>query len=286
MTSWQGDAANADQVAYWNGQAGDRWASQQAVQEIFFTPITALLIEGAGAQPGERIVDVGCGCGGTTLAFAEQVGPTGHVLGVDVSEQMLARARQLTPPGAPVEFVQADATNYPFAPHAADRLVSRFGVMFFADPVRSFANLRAGLRHGGRVTFICWRAPKYNPWLMVPLQAVYRHVPKLPPVGPEEPGPFAFAAQERVERILREAGFSDVRLTPHDLSLDIAAGGGLEAAVASAVEIGPAHRALEDVTPEAHAAAVAAVRHDLASYCEGDSVRLGAAIWLVTATAP
>lgn len=286
MDRLQSDAANADQVAYWNGRAGERWASQQAVQDTIFIPVTELLIEHAKPQPGERVIDVGCGCGDTSIAFGRRVGASGHVLGVDISEQMLARAREVAPANLPVEFALADATTYPFAAGAADLLVSRFGVMFFAEPARSFANLRKGLRSGGRLTFICWRGPKENPWLMVPLQAVYRHVPRLPPVGPEDPGPFAFASAERVERILREAGFSDIRVAPHDLSLDIAAGGGFESAVETAVIIGPANRALEEAAPEARTAAVDAVRHDLKPFAKGDNVWLGGAIWIVSATVP
>lgn len=286
MDRLQSDAANADQVAFWNGSAGERWASQQAVQDTIFVPVTELLIEHARPKPGERVIDVGCGCGDTSVVFGKQVGASGHVLGVDISEQMLARAREVAPPDLPVEFALADATTYPFTAGAADLLVSRFGVMFFAEPTRSFANLRKGLRRGGRMTFICWRGPKENPWLMVPLQAVYRHVPRLPPVGPEDPGPFAFASSERVERILREAGFSDIQIVPHDLSLDIAAGGGFEAAVETAAIIGPANRALEDASPETRAAAIEAVRHDLKPFADGNSVWLGGAIWIVSATAP
>lgn len=286
MDRLQSDAANADQVAYWNGRAGERWASQQAVQDTIFIPVTELLIEHAGPKSGERVIDVGCGCGDTSIAFGNRVGPSGHVLGVDISEQMLARAREVAPANLPVEFALADATTYPFTEGAADLLVSRFGVMFFADPVRSFANLRKGLRRGGRLTFICWRGPKENPWLMVPLQAVYRHVPRLPPVGPEDPGPFAFASSERVERILREAGFADIHIGPHDLSLDIAAGGGFESAIETAVIIGPANRALEEAAPDARAAAVEAVRHDLKPFAKGDRVWLGGAIWIVSATVP
>lgn len=286
MDRLQTDAANADQVAYWNGRAGERWTSQQAVQDTIFIPVTERLLEHARPQPGERVIDVGCGCGETSVAFGKQVGPSGHVLGVDISERMLARAREIAPADLPITFALADATTYPFPDGAADLLVSRFGVMFFAEPARSFANLRKGLRRGGRLTFICWRGAKENPWLMVPLQAVYRHVPRMPPVGPEDPGPFAFASSERVERILRDAGFADIHIAPDDLSLDIAAGGGLEAAVETAVIIGPANRALEEAAPDARAAAVDAVRHDLEPFAKGNGVWLGGAVWIVSATVP
>lgn len=286
MDRLQTDAANADQVAYWNGRAGERWTSQQAVQDTIFIPVTERLLEHARPQPGERVIDVGCGCGETSVAFGKRVGASGHVLGVDISERMLARAREIAPADLPITFALADATTYPFPDGAADLLVSRFGVMFFAEPARSFANLRKGLRRGGRLTFICWRGAKENPWLMVPLQAVYRHVPRMPPVGPEDPGPFAFASSERVERILRDAGFADIHIAPDDLSLDIAAGGGLEAAVETAVIIGPANRALEEAAPDARAAAVDAVRHDLKPFAKGSGVWLGGAVWIVSATVP
>jgi len=131
---------------------------------------------------------------------------------------------QIAPAGLPVEFVLADATVYPFDPAGIDLLVSRFGVMFFADPAVSFANMRRGLRPSGRLAFVCWREPRENPWLMTPLQAVYKHAPRLPQLGPEDPGPFAFASEARVIRILGEAGFSGIAMQPHDLLLDVAGG--------------------------------------------------------------
>jgi len=189
----------------------------------------------------------------------------------------------VTPPGAPVEFALADATIYPFAPESFDLLASRFGVMFFADPVLSFANLRKAMRRTGRLAFACWREARSNPFFMVPLQAVYQHVPKMPQVGPEEPGPFAFASEERVKRILAAAGFSGVAMEPVDLALDVAIGGGLEAAVKSAIEIGPAARALIDHPPETVAAATQAIREALRPFVKGQTVLLDAAIWIVTA---
>ena len=281
-----GDVKNADQVAYWNGRAGQRWTSQQSMQDRVFAPVSQLLIDRAHPKPGERIIDIGCGCGATTIELAARVGAAGRVLGVDISAPMLAQAKEMAPPNAPLEFVLADATTYPFEPGAADLLVSRFGVMFFAEPARSFANIRTGVRKGGRMAFICWRTPKENPWLLLPLQAVYAHVPKLPPVGPEDPGPFAFASAPRIEQILRDAGFADVRIEPYDLSLDIAAGGGLEAGVQTAVEIGPANRALEGAPAEVRAAATASVREALAPYARDEGVWLRASMWIVSATSP
>jgi SAM-dependent methyltransferase len=276
---------NADQIAYWNGANGQRWTDRQAEQDILLAPVSKALIDRAAPKAGERIVDVGCGCGSTSLAFAEKVAPNGFVLGVDISGPMLARARQLAPRVLPVDFVQADATVYPFDPQSFDLLLSRFGVMFFAEPAVSFANLRNALRPSGRLAFACWREPRENPWMMAPLQAVYQHVPKMPPPGPDDPGPFAFASEERVRRIIGAAGFKGVAMEPVALSFDIANGRGLDAAVQAALQIGPSSRALDGHPPETRAAAAASVRELLAPFVRGNTVPLAGSIWIVTARA-
>jgi SAM-dependent methyltransferase len=276
---------NADQIAYWNGPGGQHWADRQQTQDIVLAPVSEVLIDRAKAKAGERIIDVGCGCGATTLAFAQKVGASGLVTGIDISAPMLARARQLAPAGAPVDFVLADATVYPFIPQSFDLLTSRFGVMFFAEPASSFTNMRKALRPSGRLAFACWREPRENPFFMAPLQAVYKHVPKLPQLGPEDPGPFSFASEARVNRILREAGFTGIAMEPCDLALDIAVGRGLDAAVEAALEIGPAARALAEQPPEIRAAATNSIREALAPFVRGQAVPLAARIWIVTASA-
>jgi ubiquinone/menaquinone biosynthesis C-methylase UbiE len=280
-----GHGQNTDQIAYWNGPGGQRWADRQRAQDILLGPVADILIDRASPRAGERIVDVGCGSGATTVAFAQKVGPSGHALGIDVSGPMLARARQSAPPQLPVDFVLADATIYPFDPASSDLLASRFGVMFFADPAASFTNMRKALRPSGRLAFACWREPRDNPWMMAPLQAVYKHVPKLPQQGPEDPGPFAFASEARVNRILSDAGFTGIAMEPCPLSLDIAIGGGLEAGVQGALEIGPASRALEGAPADVRAAAVRSIREALAPFVRGQAVPLPGSIWIVTARA-
>ena len=276
---------NADQIAYWNGPGGQRWADRQAAQDILLRPVADILIDRAKPQAGERVIDVGCGSGATTIAFAQKVAPSGHAFGIDVSGPMLARARASAPKELPVDFVLADATVYPFDPASFDLLASRFGVMFFADPVLSFSNMRRALRPSGRLAFACWREPRENPWMMTPLQAVYKHVPKLPQLGPEDPGPFAFASEERVHRILGAAGFTGIAMEPCPLSLDIAIGRGLDAAVQGALEIGPTSRALEGQPADVRAAATNSIREVLAPLAKGDAVALPGSIWIVTARA-
>jgi ubiquinone/menaquinone biosynthesis C-methylase UbiE len=280
-----GHGQNTDQIAYWNGPGGQRWANRQQAQDILLGPVADILIDRASPRAGERIIDVGCGSGATTVAFAQKVGPSGHALGIDVSGPMLARARQSAPAQLPVDFVLADATIYPFDPASSDLLASRFGVMFFADPAASFTNMRKALRPSGRLAFACWREPRDNPWMMAPLQAVYEHVPKLPQQGPEDPGPFAFASEARVNRILSEAGFTGIAMEPCSLSLDIAIGGGLEAAVQGALEIGPANRALEGASSDVRAAATHSIREVLTPFVRGQAVTLAGSIWIVTARA-
>lgn len=280
-----GHPQNADQIAYWNGPGGQRWASRQAAQDIVLQPVLDLLIDRAAPKAGERVVDVGCGSGASSFALASKVAPDGRVLGVDVSEPMLTRARQSTPQGLPVEFALADATVYPFASASFDLLASRFGVMFFADPAASFTNLHKAMKPTGRLAFACWQEPRENPFFMTPLQAVYRHVPKLPPLGPEDPGPFAFASEARVKRILGEAGFSGIAMEPCKVELDVATGRGIDAAIQGALEIGPASRALEGQPDEVRAAATASIREALAPFVKGDAVPVPGAIWIVTARA-
>ncbi|MGD0762066.1 MAG: class I SAM-dependent methyltransferase [Roseiarcus sp.] len=279
-------AGAADQAAYWNGPGARRWTGRDETPDAVFAPIADRLYARARVAPGERVIDVGCGCGGTTLELAARVGAAGRAIGLDISAPMIARARERAGAASAAEFVLADAAAHEFAPGWADLLFSRFGVMFFADPVLAFANLRRGLARGGRAVFACWREARLNPWQTIPLKAACKHVPRLPEVGPEDPGPFSFADEARARRILAEAGFERIALTPVDLELDLAAGGGLEAAVAALQQIGAAARALEGQSDDRRAAALAEIRAALAPHRRGMSLPLGAAIWIVEAANP
>ena len=275
---------NADQATYWNGPGGRHWTERQAMQDALLAPVSKRLIAAAHTMAGERVIDIGCGCGATTLEFAAITGSAGRALGVDLSGPMIERARErAAQETSPAEFLMADATVHDFSFERADLLTSRFGVMFFADPALSFANMRRGLKPGGRLVFVCWREPRLNPWLTLPLKAATRHAPRLPEVGPEDPGPFSFAQEARVRRILTASGFTDIALAPDDLELDVAVGLGLENAIASALEIGPASRALEGQPEAIRQAATAEIRAALEPHRRGMSVPLGAAIWIVSA---
>jgi len=283
MTLDRADPKNADQIAYWNGTGGQSWVKRQESQEAALEPVSAALLARAAVETGERIVDIGCGTGVTTVELARLAGPTGEVLGIDVSEPMLARAGARPVAGLPLRFERADATTHAFPRARFDLLFSRFGVMFFADPAKSFANLRTALRPGGRLAFACWRRPDENPWLTVPLRAALEHAPPPPQPGPDEPGMFSFAAEARVRRLLEAAGFAEIRLHPADFQFDIARGQGLDEAAAAAISVGPASRVLGGQPAAVVEAAAAAIRRVLEPHQRGATVPLAAAIWVVTA---
>jgi ubiquinone/menaquinone biosynthesis C-methylase UbiE len=275
-----------DQRAFWNGAAGRKWTDFQDTLDGTFVPVLRQLLARGAIKSGERVIDIGCGCGASSIELGGMVGPGGEVTGIDISQQMLARAKARTPQGAPVSYLLADATDYAFAPGHTDVLFSRFGVMFFDQPERAFGNLAGALRPGGRLIFACWRAARENPYFILPLQEAYKHVPRLPEIKPEDPGPFAFASEERVRNILQAAGFTSIALEAFDTPLDMAGGRGLDHAVHVALSIGPAGRALEGQPQDKVEAAAASIRAALARHQQGNSLNLPAAIWIVSAVKP
>ena len=205
----------AEQAAYWNGPGGQGWlATYHQRIERSIADLGKDALAAANARPGEHVVDVGCGMGGTTADLARAVGPTGHVLGVDISEPLIDSARSHRVDNA--TFVVGDATAYPFKEAAYDLVFSRFGVMFFADPVAAFRNLRRALKPTGRLVFLAWRTPQENPWGHVPLRAAAPFLPPMPRPGPEDPGQYSFGERARVERILKQAGFATPGIEPID----------------------------------------------------------------------
>ncbi len=267
---------NADQIAYWNGLAGEKWVKAQERLDMMLSPVSQRLLETLRPSPDERILDIGCGCGQTTIAINDSGAAT---TGIDVSRPMLDRARQRAPQMA---FVLADAATHVF-PDLFDALFSRFGVMFFDDPDTAFINLRKTLKPGGRLVFACWRDWRENEWVSVPVSAVRTLLPPQPQNGPEDPGPFSFADLSRVRRILTGAGFDRMTAEPFDTGL--AMGSSLDDATAHLSEIGPVSRMLSDATPEQRSEAMAALRARLAPFSSTTPVTMGGAIWIITARA-
>lgn len=278
--------SNAEQIEYWNSKVGDTWARMQARLDRAFTPVTAALLSVAAPQPGEDVLDVGCGTGETTLALAGAVGDDGAATGVDISDALLTRARERADELlCDADFVNADAATFDAEP-GFDLIVSRFGVMFFNDPAAAFANLHRLAAPGGRLVFACWQPPAENLWATLPMQALAALLPEQPAADPHAPGPFAFADPARVEAILAAAGWQDIAFD--DLPFEMVVGEG-EDPIASAVQfnlrIGPAARLVRDAGPEAEAAAPAVLAGALAPYRKADTVALPGAVWLVSAAA-
>ena len=278
---------NAEQIDYWNSDVGQRWARNQARTDRAFETLTAALIARAAPQPGERVIDIGCGTGAVTRAMAERVGAGGRVLGVDVSKPMLEQARALTGTGV-IEWREEDAGSCRFAPGEFDLLTSRFGVMFFAHPADAFRNLRHALRRGGRLAMLCWRPLADNPWSSVPRAAILQIVPPPAPVPQDAPGPFAFGDAARVGAILAHAGFKDVRSTgvaaPLLMPAAADADAELEEAVGFLTTLGPAAMLLRDQDEATRALGVQAAREAIRAH--GVQNVLGASCWLFTATNP
>ncbi|RYC33791.1 class I SAM-dependent methyltransferase [Lichenibacterium minor] len=287
MQDQQTAMPNADQLAYWNGDAGDKWARLQARLDDLFAPIGAAAVAAAGVRQGDRVLDVGCGCGDTVLALAEAVGPLGAVTGVDISAPMLAVAgRRIAGRALPQAAVlKADAATEPFSPGTFDLAFSRFGVMFFDAPSEAFVNIRRALAPGGRLFFACWRPFSGNPWFHTPYKAAVPHLPEQDKPDPDAPGPFAFADPERVKRILGVAGFGDVEVAPFDATLRFGRSGDIEDALRFIVQIGPVARALATGTDAQKEAALAGVRDALRNSDGPDGIGLGARCWFVSAVA-
>jgi len=273
------DPSNAQQVEYWNGPAGERWARLQERIDLHMSGITEAALGFAAPQPGERILDVGCGCGTTTFRLAFRAGRNGAAAGIDISIPMLnvARARA-TAQNADVVFLQADAATYDFQP-VFDLAFSRFGVMFFADPVHGFANIRRSLAPGGRLVFACWRALADNRWAADPMAAAAHLLPPQEPADPFAPGPFALADGDRLRSILANAGYGDVVLEPFDGAMNM--GATLEEAAAEVLNIGPLARAAAELDEATRAKIHRTVESAYARYVSPAGITPPAACWFV-----
>lgn len=276
---------NADMLAFWNGKGGHTWVARQEHTDITLAPVTDALLASAAPSAGERVADIGCGCGAPTLEFARAVGPSGRVAGLDISGPMLAEgSRRARAAGiANVDWPQADPATAALDEY--DLLISAFGVMFFGDRVAAFANMRKSAAPRARMAIVSWRGLAENPWMEVPMAAVARHLPPRPKPVQNAPGMFAFADPGHVTEVLTAAGWAPPRFEKLDMDLDIAAGRGLEEAVVQSTEIGAVNSWLRNQPQEIASAAIASLRESLEPYVEGKSVRLRGAMWLISSTA-
>jgi SAM-dependent methyltransferase len=274
-------ASNEQQIEYWNGRVGQRWAAQQERIDWNLAEVTEAVIPFARAKPGEHILDIGCGCGTATLMLARAVRPNGSVAGVDISAPMLAVARARAHSGqADIPFIEADASAYDFQP-TFDLVFSRFGVMFFADPFAAFANIHKAVAPKGRLAFVCWRSMPENMWAAAPFAAAKHLLPPQEAPDPYAPGPFAFADGARLTDILSRAGFHDVALTKFDGAMNM--GDTAAEAANEALNIGPLARAAAELDDAARAKILDVVATAMQKFATPRGIAPAAACWLVSA---
>ena len=277
--------ANHEQIRYWNEQSGPRWVKQQQRLDAQLDRLGLAVMQRAGVKPEEHVLVIGCGCGQTSLELAARVGPRGSVLGIDISQPMLARARERQNElrVQNLALLRADAQTYPFGRERFDLIFSRFGIMFFDDPPTAFRNLCAALRPAGRLCFICWQALEKNEWVRVPLMAAAQHVAPPAPPPPGAPGPFAFADPERVRSLLEAGGFKEVSCESYETQLSLGGATSVDEAVEFVLEIGVIERLLHDADAHIRARVAGAIRAVLAPYTSRGGVSLSGAAWTVLA---
>jgi SAM-dependent methyltransferase len=271
-----------EQAARWNGPGGNAWVETQALLDDVLRPFEELLIEAMPTEQAGHVLDVGCGTGGTTVAVARRLGPASRCVGIDISEPMITAARERAErEGTPVSFIHADAQEHVFEPAAFDAVISRFGVMFFNDPVRAFANLRRAARDGAALRFISWRGPAENPFMTTAERAAAPLLPNLPARRPDEPGQFAFADSGKVHRILARSGWSGIDIRRVDVACTLPE----RELVRYFTRLGPVALALPEADEQTRARVIETVRAAFDSFVEGTEVRFTAACWMVGARA-
>jgi SAM-dependent methyltransferase len=279
---------NEEQIAYWNGEAGHKWAERDSQMSALLAPIAEALMEHADVEGSLAALDVGCGGGSETLMLARRLGSGARILGVDISEPLLAVAEAkragIGDADAEVAFLRADAAVHDFPAGHYDLLFSRFGVMFFDAPTEAFTNLRHAMAPGGALAFTCWQSLRDNPWTALPLQAALTVLPPPPKPEPHAPGPFAFADRDYLRGVLEGAGWEDVAIVPHTAEMRFAGSEGFESAVRELVNTGPVGRLLLEADEAQRQAVHAAAAQALGDYYVDDALVLPGAVWLVTAS--
>jgi len=271
----------------WAGAMGREWARHAEALDRQLAPVSALGLAALDARPGERILDLGCGAGATTAALCAAVGSAGAVTGADISADQIAAAR-LRPGCERATFIVGDAQTWPFEVGAFDALFSRFGGMFFGDPVAAYTNLRRALKPGTRAVLTVWRALTLNPWAAVPARVAAELLGPVPPPAPGTPGPFAWADPHYFRPILEAAGFRDIGCSEAEVTLQVGESGGasaVERASAMLLRIGPLARRLKDQTADTRARAGERLTPALEPFVSDGWVRLPGSIWLVRARA-
>ncbi len=276
------EAPNAEQIEFWNEVQGDKWVRLQDRIDAMLQPVGHAAIERLSLRPGERVLDVGCGCGTTTMELAERVGSGGAVVGADISRPMLTHASErAAKSGSIASFLDADAQTHDFGEASYDAVFSRVGVMFFKSPGAAFANIRRAVKPGGRLSFACWRERADNPWLVTAMKIAGQHIELPPPPEVGEPGPFSFAEESHVRPIVEGTGWANVAFERFDTKLHL--GADAEDATKFIIQMGPASPLVAEADEKTRTAIFADLQAALAPHAGPQGVRMEASIWIVTA---
>ncbi|WP_435106490.1 class I SAM-dependent methyltransferase [Arhodomonas sp. AD133] len=271
-----------DQSEIWNGAGGEAWVVAQSLLDRAFAPLERLLADAVPETSASCVLDVGCGTGATTMAAARRLGAAGDCVGIDLSGAMIDAARaRAAREGVPARFLRADAQTYEFEPESVDMIISRFGIMFFDDPVAAFVNLRRAASAGTGLCCIAWRSPAENPFMTTAERAAEPLLPGVSRRVPNEPGQFAFADHARVQDILTRGGWQAIDVAPIDVSCAFPASE-LDLYVS---RLGPVGRALRGVDEKDRARVIETVRPAFEPYIHGAEVRFTAACWTIRARA-
>ena len=273
-------APNNDQAEYWNEQGGRNWVHYIERLEAMLTNLSARLLGAVDAQSGEHLLDIGCGGGTTSAAYASAVGDQGRVMGVDISAVILEVARERFATRANLHFETADAGTHLFSAASFDAITSRFGVMFFPDPVSAFTNIRKSAKPHARLRFLCWRGINENPWMGATAAAAFTVIAPPEKPAPGAPGPFSFADPDHVQNILTSAGFDSVEFIPIDETLTL---GNIDDTLEWSTNMGAAAAPLAEASPADREAARAAMRNVLEAHDAAGGVTMPSAAWLVSA---
>jgi SAM-dependent methyltransferase len=274
------DSKDDDQAPRWNGSSGCAWVEAQQMVDQTLQPFEDLLVAEVSASGARRVLDVGCGTGSATRAVARLLGTPGESVGIDISEQMIEAARVLAErEHASATFICADAQKHAFGSQRFDMIMSRFGVMFFEDPMQAFANLRSAAADGANLRCIVWRSPAENPFMTTAERAAAPLLPNLAPRRPDAPGQFGFADDRRVHAILKESGWDEIDIRPIDVTCTLPE----KELIRYGTRFGPVGIALQEADQQTRLQVAAAVRAAFDPYVHGAEVPFTACCWMIGA---